>query len=42
MCGDELKRIASKIGKRQKQEQHHETPNDNRLKRDIAALIRYE
>jgi hypothetical protein len=38
--GDELETSDSKIGKRQKQEQHHETPNDNRLKRDSAALIR--
>jgi hypothetical protein len=42
ICGVELKASDSKIGKRQKQEYHHETVNDNRLKRDGTALIRYE
>ena len=30
------------VGKRQKQERHHEEVNDDRLERDGAALIRHE
>jgi len=42
LCGDEFKASNSKIAKRQKQAHRHEKPNDERLKRDSAALIRYE
>src|SRR5215469_16428953 len=38
--GYELKASGSNVGKRQKQAQHHETVNDERLKRDGPALIR--
>jgi hypothetical protein len=37
--GYKLEASDSKIGKRQKQAHHHEKPNDERLKRDRAALI---
>jgi hypothetical protein len=40
--GYKLEANYSKIGKRQKQAHHHEKPNDGHLKRDGAALIRYE
>jgi hypothetical protein len=32
----------SNVGKREKQDQHQEQPNSEHLKRDAAALIRYE
>jgi hypothetical protein len=32
----------SNVGKRKKQAEHHEQVNDGHLKRDGAALIRYE
>ena len=32
----------SKVGKRQKQPNHHEKPNDGHLQRDGTALIRDE
>jgi hypothetical protein len=38
-CGYKLEASDSNVGKRQKQAQHHEKPNDERLKRDRAALI---
>jgi hypothetical protein len=38
--GYKLEASGSNVGKRQKQAQHHEKPNDERLKRDGPALIR--
>ena len=38
--GYKLKASDSNVGKRQKQVHHHEKVNDERLKRDGAALIR--
>jgi len=38
--GYKLKARDSKIGKRQKQEDHHEKDNGGHLKRDDTALIR--
>jgi len=40
--GYKLEASDSNVGKRQKQAHRHEKPNDGHLKRDGAALIRYE
>jgi hypothetical protein len=40
--GHKLEASDSNVGKRQKQAHHHEKINDGHLKRDGAALIRYE
>ena len=40
--GYELEAGGGNVGKRQKQARHHENVNDERLKRDGAALIRDE
>jgi len=40
--GYKLDASDSNVGKRQKQAHHHEKPNEGHLKRDGAALIRYE
>ena len=39
MCGNEPKTGDSKVGKRQEQAEHQETPDEGHLKRDGAALI---
>jgi hypothetical protein len=40
--GYKLEASGSNVGKRQKQARDHEKVNDDRLKRDGTALIRYE